>query len=295
MINQPPYLPFADGQWRMNLNLKALDPQSWIEIDQNFAEQLALKEKLLQTQYSDVFASLTETQPSQKEVLDLLLNHLLKYFPQHYQYHNQIIKNITTGQVWYLSNFESVPLDLAGRLVQEDLLLMQSTPQGYTLAAASLCFPLRWRLQEKLGCPLTEIHSPVPGYEEKLAHPVDNFFSRLKSNYPAWRLNWSIVNSPELFLPPQQENPDWHITINAGNAGERLWIRVERQTVRRLKVSRDILFTIRTYVYPLRVLENNPTLAKNLVQILKQMPTDMQNYKKLLPIRQTLLDYLEVL
>lgn len=276
----------------MSMGLKALNAKDWIEIDEHFAEELALKDKLLKKQYSDVFASLPESQPSQKEVLDLLLNHLLEQFPQYYRQQGTTIENITTGQVWDVADFEAAPLDLAGRLVQEDLLLMQPSPEGYRLVAASLCFPSRWRLREKLGRPLTQIHSPVPEYQDKLERPVDNFFDRLKVNHPAWRLNWSILDSPELFLPQAREKQDLDTTLDAKNAGEKLWIRVERQTLRRLRVSSDILFTVRTYVHPLNVLEDDPAIARNLAEAVKQIPPDMQRYKNLLPIREALLDYL---
>lgn len=276
----------------MSMGLKALNAKDWIEIDEHFAEELALKDKLLKKQYSDVFASLPESQPSQKEVLDLLLNHLLEQFPQYYRQQGTTIENITTGQVWDVADFEAAPLDLAGRLVQEDLLLMQPSPEGYRLVAASLCFPSRWRLREKLGRPLTQIHSPVPEYQDKLERPVDNFFDRLKVNHPAWRLNWSILDSPELFLPQAREKQDLDTTLDAKNAGEKLWIRVERQTLRRLRVSSDILFTVRTYVHPLKVLEDDPAIARNLAEAVKQIPPDMQRYKNLLPIREALLDYL---
>jgi hypothetical protein len=177
--------------------------------------------------------------------------------------------------------------------VQEDLLLMQPSPEGYILAAASLCFPLRWRLREKFGRPMAQIHQPVPGYHEKLERPVDSFFDRLTWDRPVWRSNWSIVDSPELFLAPQQGDWDWYATINAENAGEKLWLRVERQTLRRLRGSGDILFTVRTYVHPLQVLEDYPVIARNLAKALKQISPDMQRYKHLLPICEVLWDYLE--
>lgn len=293
MTTQPPYFPFANGQWRLNMGLKPLNLKEWIEIDEHFAEELALKDKLLKNQYSDVFASLPETQSSQKEVLDLLLNHLLKQFPQHYQQQGSTIKNLTTGQIWDIAEFEAAPLDLAGRLVQEDLLLMQPSPDGYSLVAASLCFPLRWRLREKLGRAIAQIHSPVPGYDEKLERPVNRFCDRLKPEHPAWRLNWSIVDSPELFLPQDKGKQAWDTPINATNAGEKLWIRVERQTLRQLGACGGILFAVRTYINPLRVLEDAPAMAHNLAESVKQIPPDLQRYKNLLPIREALLGYLE--
>ena len=293
MIRPPLYLPFAEGKWQMSMSLKALDRQDWIEIDEQFVKYLSQKDTLLKTRHSEVFASLPGTAASQKEVLELLLDHLLKRFPQHYRRQGQTIEAIATHQVWHIPDFESAPLDLAGRLVQEDLLLMERSRQGYRLVAASLCFPLRWRLREKLGCPLTQIHAPVPGYSEKLAHPVDSVFNRLKSSHPVWRLNWSIVESPELFFPPDKAKPGWEKMINCQNAGDQLFLRIERQTLRRLAISGDILFTVRTYVHPLRVLEDHPQMAHNLMETIQQMPLEMQNYKNLLPIQEVLLGYLE--
>ncbi|MGC1392689.1 MAG: DUF3445 domain-containing protein [Coleofasciculaceae cyanobacterium] len=284
------YLPFADGKWRMNLGLKALSIPEWIDIDQHFAEELALKDKLLKNQYSDVFASIPASQASQQEVLDLLLNHLLDYFPQYYQQRGTVIENLCTGQCWNITEFEAAPLDLAGRLVQEDLLLLQPSSNGYILAAASLCFPLRWRLSEKIGRNLTQIHAPVPGYQEKLKDPVDGLFERLKFEHPSWRMNWSIVDTPELFLPPSQTR-DLETIINSENVGEKLFLRRERQTLRRLK-HQDILFTVHSYVDPLKSLENDPPLAAKLAQVILQIPTEMQSYKNILPFREALLGYL---
>ena len=285
------YLPFADGQWRLNLGLKGLNLPEWIDIDQHFVKELALKDNLLKNQYSDVFASIPESQSSQQAVLDLLLNHLLDYFPQYYQQQGTIIENRCTGQVWNIADFEAAPLDLAGRLVQEDLLLLQPSPSGYILAAASLCFPLRWRLSEKIGRNLAQIHAPVPGYEKKLKSPVDGLFERLKFEHPSWRMNWSIVDTPELFLPPSQTT-DLDTTINKENAGEKLFLRRERQTLRRLSHSQDILFTVHSYVDPLKSFENDPSMAAKLAQAIQQIPTEMQSYKNLLPIREALLGYL---
>ena len=104
-------------------------------------------------------------------------------------------------------------------------------------------------------------------------------------------MNWSIVNSPELFLVYGKQKLGSDRLINAENAGKNLWIRLERQTLRRLMVSDDILFTIRTYVYPLQVIEDDPAMAHNLAEAVKQIPPEMQSYKNLLPIREALLGY----
>ncbi|QYO67986.1 heme-dependent oxidative N-demethylase subunit alpha family protein [Leptolyngbya sp. 7M] len=83
------------------------------------------------------------------------------------------------------------------------------------------------------------------------------------------------------------------VLITAQNAGEQLWLRIERQTPRRLSVSDGILFTIRTSIYPLVEIVAYPTVAGNLAAILRQMPSEMQQYTSILPFRNVLLNYLE--
>jgi hypothetical protein len=50
---------------------------------------------------------------------------------------------------------------------------------------------------------------------------------------------------------------------------------------------------VRTYVHPLRVLEDQPQMAESLAEMIQQMPVEMQEYKNILPIRPVLLGYLE--
>lgn len=275
------------------MGLKPLQLPDWIEIDAAFAEQLRLKQTLLSQRYDDVFVHLPGSEAAQQEVLQLLIAHLLHYFPQHYQQQGHALHNRMTDQQWCIADFAAHPLDLAGRLVQEDLCLMLPIENQYVLAAASVCFPSRWSLQEKFGQPIADIHQHVPGYAEALERPVNHFFDRLKPEYPGYRLNWGIVDSPSLFLDQHKGNTAPDLTITPENAGERLWLRVERQTLRRLPVSNGVLFTIRTYVHALSQLMDNPGVAYSLKLAVQQIPTAMQIYKNLLPVRSALISYLE--
>ncbi|NJO40338.1 MAG: DUF3445 domain-containing protein [Cyanobacteria bacterium CRU_2_1] len=289
-MDKPVYLPFTETQWQLRMGLKPLNLHDWIEIDNEFVFYLDRKIDLLQHHYSSVFASLPGSEVGQKEVLDLLLNYLPERFPEYYQRHNQQITNQITQQTWNINEFADNPLDLAGRLVQEDLCLMQANSDSYILSAASVCFPLHWQLRDKLGHPIAQIHAPVPGYAEKLERPVNDLFDRLRPDRPGYRLNWSFVDTPELFLGYHRNSQPTAITVD--NARDTLWFRVERQTLRRLEKSNGILFGIRTYLYPLSILETEKTIAHTLSAILQQMPIGMQQYKNLLPLRDAILGYL---
>lgn len=286
-----PDLSFLNG-WRLAMGLQPLHLAEWIDIDADFVDQLALKHQLLSDRPVEVFASLSGSQAAQQEVLDHLIEHLLTYFPQHYQKQGHTIANLSTHQRWNLPEFTDQPLNLASRLVQEDLCLLLPGAEGYVLAAASVCFPSRWSLAEKIGAPLAQIHAPVPGYSDRLQHPVDHLFARLKPDYPGVRFNWSITDSPQLFLPPSVASVSAQVPITIENAGHRLWLRVERQTLRRFGIHNSVLFTIRTYIYSIASLIDDHAIAANLLTAIQQMPEPMQDYKSLLSIRSVLLEYL---
>ena len=287
----PRYRPFLDGPWRLAMGIKALDLADWIEIDERFAPQLAARKQLLDAQRSEVFATLPESGPGQRELLELLLDHLPQRSPEHYRRQGGRIENRTTGEAFALAAWDDAPLELAGRLVQEDLCLMQRGETGYRLVAAVLCFPAHWRLSDKLGRPLEAIHGPVPGFGERLAGPVDRFFHSIQVARPVWRVNWSLVDTPTLFLPPEHRGHPK--PVSAERAGEQLWLRVERQTLHRLPRSGDVVFGIHTYVDPLADAIDSAEAARALAARIREMPEPMARYKSILPIRAPLLAWLD--
>jgi dimethylamine monooxygenase subunit A len=291
LARMPRYLPFLDGPWRLSMGIKALDPAEWIEVDECFAAQLAERRRLLGERPADVLAGLPESAPGQQELLQLLLGHLPERFPEHYRRTDGRIENRTTGESFAIEAWWDAPLALAGRLVQEDLCLLQRGEAGYRLVAAVLCFPAHWRLSDKLGRPLDIIHDPVPGFGERLAATVDRFFASIQVAQPVWRVNWSLVDQPTLFLPPEHRGHPR--PISAERAGSELWLRLERQTLRRLPCSGDVVFGIHTYVDPLEDAVRSPAAARALGARIREMPDDMARYKSILPIREPLLAWLD--
>lgn len=301
------YLPFKAESGHPKMGLKPLPLESWLEIDEYFSSQLALKSKLLSHCSQDVFVALPDTQLAQQESLQLIVDYLLEHFPAIYRAESDgrdRLHNWRTQQTWQLSGTTIAPLDLAARLVQEDLCLMQpaqlstespadlSIDNGYRLAAASVCFPLRWSLCEKVGQSMGKIHQRVPEYSQRLTRPVDNMFNRLREDAPGLRFNWTVVDSPELRLLQDKQVTAFNSAVTAENAGEMLWLRVERQTLRRLPVSRSILFTIRTFIYPLSQVVQQPGAAGDLATAIEALKPELQVYKNLLPFRQALMSYL---
>jgi dimethylamine monooxygenase subunit A len=291
----PDYAPFAPGPFRLSMGLRPLDLQDWIEPDEHMAVELAEKARLLRDHHQEVFAVLPEATKSTTEVLELLAAHLPARFPTLYRREGPLLTNLVMQQTWDLAQPALHPLDLAGRLVQEDLCLMarQAPRDVYCLVGASLCFPTRWRLAEKMGKPLQAIHAPVPAYDAQLASTLDRFFARLRPDKPVWRCNWSLVDDPRLFQPTGPGQSECNGEITADNAGEKVWLRMERQTLRRLPRTRAIVFTIRVHVRPLGHLARCPERAALFAATLRALPEPMRLYKSLPPFLAAVLAWLD--
>jgi hypothetical protein len=175
----------------------------------------------------------------------------------------------------------------AAQLVQDDLVLMRASPRGWRLVAASLCFPSAWSLTEKFRLPMDEIHAHVPHFPGRMGERVARIFDNLKVDQPVWRLNWSIYDDADLHHPESKQGPRAWAGAE-GRFGETAFIRVERQTLRRLPASGDILFTIRIYVDPVGLFRTHPRgadLARGLRSQLLGLDDSQLRYKGLIADR----------
>jgi hypothetical protein len=288
---QEVHVPFAPGPYRMAMELVAVPEASWFELDQRYLPEMAERRRLLATARDEVFASMAVSDAAREEALDLIVAALAMHHPCWFSRDAGVIRNHLTGEVWGVGSVD--PLELAGRLVQEDLCLIQNGAGGPVFTAAVLCFPSRWRLMDKIGQPLSAVHRPVPLYADRLARPVDRFMRHLKPGHVASRLNWSLLDDPALFQPGGKWRVEGGSDITAENAGSRVFLRVERQTLRRLPASEAVLFGIRVHVYSLDQVIDRPDRAAALADAVRALPVEIQHYKSLLPFREALLGWLE--
>ncbi|OJY66838.1 MAG: hypothetical protein BGP16_16495 [Sphingobium sp. 66-54] len=158
----------------------------------------------------------------------------------------------------------------------EDICILQSDEEGapYQLTAAAVAFPTDWRLDEKMGQGLTAIHAPIHGYAEQLAAGVDHFFNILPPGDIFGRANWFIVADSAWRYLPEDDPATRFAHVTAANAGETLFVRCERQTLRRLPKTRAMIFTIGVALAPLGTLA--PDLVRRLADALPALPEGEQ-------------------
>ncbi|MBS7541161.1 heme-dependent oxidative N-demethylase family protein [Ancylobacter lacus] len=256
---EPPALrhtPYDGSRKPFSIALAPLDLAHWIETDTRLVPTLAERERLLAEKREVVFREEPGSRPAQAETLARLVAHLLESQPEVYRREDDAIRLVPADRLVRLDSGEP-PLITAGRLVSDDLVIMSPGEGGYRLTAAVLCFPSAWSLADKFGKSLDGIHAAVPGYPDKMARVMNRIFENLKVEQPVWRVNWSIYPDDELHHPESKERPrDWF--GEDGDLATAAFVRVERQTLRRLPESGDILFTIRVHVDPFTAFRRHP-------------------------------------
>ena len=267
MTTVPTHTPYDGSSKLFSIGLKPLDPADWIEVDGYLLPYLAEKHRLYDEIPERVFVEEDGTRDAQQEVLDLLGAHLLERFPETHRLGGSGVEVVGAANRLPAS-LADAPLAKASQLVQEDLILMRRGDSGWRLVAGSLCFPSSWSLLEKFGKPLQDIHAPVPGFGPgtRPAELINRMFDGLQGQ-AVERYNWSIQSDNALYHPLSDLQRIDRATNRPtrfpdGDIDAHAFIRVERQTLRKLPVSRDILFTIRIHLDPLAVLARHPDRAK---------------------------------
>ena len=263
-------LPQLVGEnFRHRLGTFPVEISNWLLRDAEFDLTVQLKKKLLAARRNEVVG----LQPGGNEVA---------------QEAAQLVS------AWAGVELASTGIDAlveASLLVADDLAVLQPVKsqdgsEQLLLNAAVVCCPSRWMLSEKMGHNMLAIHEPVAKYADHVGAAVDTYFQRLTVEKPVWRSNWIIQDHPALFQPQIPLGP----LVKTPNE---LWIRMERQTLRRLPKTGGILFTIRGYQQPLpEYLSRSKQIAQDTRTLVERLPDDVAQYKSVLKYRPAIMDWI---
>jgi len=234
-----PYTPWADPRLSRLPGIQPLEERDWLVVDEAYAGQMAERDRLIGQERGRVHALDAGALPAAQELLAQVLAHLegragFAVGPD----------AVTRPDGVSVPLDRDAPLITAGRLVQEDLCLMQK-PAGaeeHVLTGAVLCFPASWTLAEKFLRPLLRIHRPVVPYDDGIATRVQRLFDGIRPGRPLWRANAHFYADPTLFQPRPEAAPRSKVQ------GPAAFLRSERQCLLRLPETDAVVFSIHTYV-----------------------------------------------
>ena len=229
-----------------------------------YERQITEKNRLADTRPEDIFCLSARAEPAAQEAVGVIHAYLHTH----------------QGRTLPAPTAEPHALFSLSRNIPEDILIMLRDEQGFwRLQGGVLAFPGHWRLSEKMGQSLAEIHAPVPEYAAQLAKPVNRFFDHMQASQISRRQNWAVQTDDQLFTP--RRHAPAQLPTNAGAAGQQIHIRVETQSFYKLPQSGAVIFSIRTSLAPLDYWQSTPEQIHALATAISALPADLYAYKGL--------------
>lgn len=251
----PRHAPYEEA-WDFSIGLKPIPEEAWLEGGE--ADPAARKAPLLRDHPATVWGEVAPSRPGQAEVLEM------------------VQAALGPGPA-----DELPPLLAAAHRMPDDLVLMEKRDGGWRVGAISLCAPTFFTAPEVLGKSLGEIHDPVNGFRGRFLSRVERIFDGLRPGLVLQRRNWSVVNSDETFTPDPAPIRATIPAITPQTAGRDLFVRVERQTLRRLPRTGGALFTIRVWLDPLDAVAADPARLSAFANAWRNAAHDFRAYKRL--------------
>ena len=238
-----PAKPFAIG-------LKPLSDLNFLQIDHEFLEERQQKSALYETMHDEICVAEDDTLQAQREVENLILNCLKTHHGDLYDFSAEGVTCRQTGA--FFPHNPAMPISSIGLIIPEDLVLMRRDESGWRLVGASLSFPASWSLKDKFSKSLERVHAPVP-LSDQMSQRIRRIFDHINPDIPVWRTNWSLSNDHRLRQEMREsEHSDRRKVMNPD-----VFFRTELQTLHKLPVSGDILFTISTKMRRIKALAND--------------------------------------
>lgn len=250
-MRAPPHLPFMDRPAAFTIGLKPLALSAWLVPDW---EAAALPEKagLLDRRRDEVYAALPGGAEAEEEAAAL-------------------VAEAACGP-------PCASLAEAARLVSDDLVLMELRDGAWTATAAALCSPTYFSVAEALGSSLAVLHGPVPA-GEGFAERIARVFSMIRADEPLERFNWTVQPTEQRFTPSSAPLKVMAVSCPVDDALDRMHLRVERQTIRRLPKAGAVLFTIRVSLDPLRAVFSQTGAREAFARAWTEAPQALRFYK----------------
>lgn len=255
--------------FRHRVGTKPLDIAKWLPSDSETAPTIAMKRDLLATRRDEVVSLFEGGEAAAQEAAELVAQF--------------------AGVALRSTGIDA--LVEASMLVADDLTVVEprigaDTVERMLCVAGVVCAPSRWKLASKMGQDMMGVHQPVARYSGDIGSAVDTRMAHITVDRPVWRSNWTIEDHPALFQP---EAPPAPLVADPSL----LWVRMERQTLRRLPNCDGIVFTIRGYQQPITdYVARGAEQAKILHSLIARLPDDVARYKSVLDYREELLPWL---
>ncbi|EJU05052.1 hypothetical protein DACRYDRAFT_104940 [Dacryopinax primogenitus] len=272
----------------------------WLEISSQYEHNLQLKKAVIaeHVKGAKVLDSLPENDAACAELLEMAVDYLPKRYPTLFErlLHGEKdgIRNGVTGHVIEWPKAE-VPVGIdalrhVSCLTECDFLMAREREDGHVHFTGGLvALPGSYLLSEKIGQRMSEVHGPVPQFNDKLLLSVERTLKRMHPSAPFERSSWAIVDDKNLF---------WHNIASLPVGAEitrppaELFLRIDRQTFRKLPRTKAIIFGVHPFLRPMSEPASLPLMPSLLLRVLTESNRAMLEYKSIARFERALIPWL---
>lgn len=151
------------------MGLRTMDWSEWIELDNHYLRFHGDKKRRIAERGQKCYRTANEPQvfDGAVELLEELCGYLPQRYPSMFKKTEVGMDNVVTNEsfdirkdVLTCNGNKEDPMCMAARMTQDDLAIMFERDDGqYYLLAGAILLAGFWRLEDKLGMPLSEIHT----------------------------------------------------------------------------------------------------------------------------------------
>lgn len=300
-VTKARFRPFRPFRWNYHqtMSLMKFDPDWWVELEQNYHTTMAARQKLLAKYPEHIMFSYPGSELACRELMEMLLQFITRRYPQYFSLDpfNTVLTNhllhtttnlVTTPPLQVI--FSNIPEDYA-------IMLRNESDGLYYLRAAGVCSSVGWDIGQHRNKPLSDIHTHVPDFRERMAFSMDRFFAKMPVDQPIQRCSWGLEDHAPLFSSPAVVE-GWQRSAFADRPGELkvedLQLRCDWQTLRRLPLSGAIVFNFKAVFNPFTDLRDEPYVPALLLKILREGKENLITYKCVEHVRQVAMKALEM-
>ncbi|KAI4599581.1 hypothetical protein KJ359_002028 [Pestalotiopsis sp. 9143b] len=256
-----------------------MEPDYWIELEQNYFRRMEQRMELWQEHGERVMFEAPGSELAARELMEMVLQFLTIRYPHYFQLEddNRVLRNRLLGTTTVVDSMR--PLEVLFRNVPEDFAVMlRSQDDGnYYLRAAVVCSSVGWNVGSHKNKVLRRIHDNVPLWE-KMAFSVDRYMTKQPCDAPIQRGSWGIEDWEAFFCPEDVPRSRFEHDPSACRI-EDLQLRCDWQTLRRLPLSGAVVFNFKAVFTPLADLAAEPYVPALLHRVVTQGDKRLIDYK----------------
>jgi hypothetical protein len=298
---RPLHRPYLSSGALFQIGTRPMDPTQWLDIGPDHGPFLREKRARLNANSLPFYRTAPGSLPAQSELRDRVVADLLLHHADVFTTVDGRLVDRVDGTSHQPDGPGAEPLAQISQFLEEDFILLQQVDGQDQITAASNAYSSSGRIVSSVGRSIPWAHKFVPTLNDQLGSRIDRVLGNIKVDAPVERFNWLLTPIASRLFPEDPHaanmaavgNINTSLADDPSQAGENLWIRVERQTLVRLPESGALAFSIYTYSDPLSAIAGDSESCAAMHRLIGSYSEDRMNYAAMAPIREPVLKWLE--